>query len=100
MLSLLCENEQHKRKAPTYEKSLLDYFVQAPSGLQSTLIYLPLHSPRSATPKMTDDRFKSAQLVAEFQKRFQSKPTAIIRCPGRVNLIGEHIGSISGVFKC
>lgn len=36
-------------------------------------------------------RFKSKQLSSEFEKRFGAKPKWIVRCPGRVNLIGEHI---------
>jgi galactokinase len=37
------------------------------------------------------DNFKSDLLIKEFESRFQSKPRWIVKCPGRVNLIGEHI---------
>ncbi|KAG8726343.1 galactokinase, partial [Ceratobasidium sp. 428] len=40
-----------------------------------------------------------AHLADEFEKRFGHKPTRIVRAPGRVNLIGEHIDyALFGVF--
>ncbi|QRW03757.1 galactokinase [Ceratobasidium sp. AG-Ba] len=40
-----------------------------------------------------------AHLADEFEKRFGHKPTHIVRAPGRVNLIGEHIDyALFGVF--
>lgn len=40
-----------------------------------------------------------AHLCDEFEKRFGHKPTHVIRAPGRVNLIGEHIDyALFGVF--
>ncbi|KAI6182016.1 hypothetical protein M3Y99_01963100 [Aphelenchoides fujianensis] len=40
---------------------------------------------------MGDDHFKRAFLTAEFEKRFGQPAEWIVRCPGRVNLIGEHV---------
>ncbi|RPD72427.1 Galactokinase [Lentinus tigrinus ALCF2SS1-7] len=37
-------------------------------------------------------------LVEEFEKRFEHKPSYIARAPGRVNLIGEHIDYV--LFGC
>ncbi|VDN24707.1 unnamed protein product [Gongylonema pulchrum] len=31
------------------------------------------------------------ELKDEFRRRFKCPPKYIVRCPGRVNLIGEHI---------
>ncbi|VDM96902.1 unnamed protein product, partial [Onchocerca ochengi] len=31
------------------------------------------------------------ELKDEFEQRFNCSPKYIVRCPGRVNLIGEHI---------
>ncbi|KAF8606393.1 Galactokinase, partial [Ceratobasidium sp. AG-I] len=40
-----------------------------------------------------------AHLADEFEKRFGHKPSHIVRAPGRVNLIGEHIDyALFGVF--
>jgi galactokinase len=30
------------------------------------------------------------RVIDEFERRFEQKPTAVVRAPGRVNLIGEH----------
>lgn len=34
---------------------------------------------------------RARSIVGEFEKRFGSKPSHVVRAPGRVNLIGEHI---------
>lgn len=44
---------------------------------------------------------KTAQLEQEFRKRFQCEPEHIFFCPGRVNLIGEHLDYNGGsVLPC
>ena len=44
---------------------------------------------------------KTEQLVTEFRNRFQREPEHIFFCPGRVNLIGEHIDYNGGkVLPC
>src|SRR6187455_2825954 len=41
------------------------------------------------------------ELIEEFQNRFQQEPGYLFFCPGRVNLIGEHIDYIAGrVMPC
>ncbi|MEO7924871.1 MAG: galactokinase [Chitinophagaceae bacterium] len=41
------------------------------------------------------------ELIEEFRNRFQQEPSAIFFCPGRVNLIGEHIDYNGGqVLPC
>ena len=43
----------------------------------------------------------NAKLVEEFKKRFHKEPVHIFFCPGRVNLIGEHIDYNGGqVMPC
>ena len=41
------------------------------------------------------------KLIQEFHNRFQKEPEQIFFCPGRVNLIGEHIDYNGGkVMPC
>ncbi len=40
-------------------------------------------------------------LIKEFEKRFNNKPQYLFFCPGRINLIGEHIDYNGGkVMPC
>ena len=41
------------------------------------------------------------ELITEFKRRFQKEPEAVYFCPGRINLIGEHIDYNGGkVLPC
>lgn len=55
---------------------------------------IALCSADDAPPQRdADDRQRKRvmQLAQEFERRFHHRPSAIVRAPGRVNLIGEHI---------
>lgn len=54
-------------------------------------IYTSLDQLYSDLGTATNHAVRWNHLVEEFDKRFGRKPTFIVRAPGRVNLIGEHV---------
>lgn len=47
---------------------------------------------------MTDSQTNKEEIYHEFKEVFHKDPSWIIRCPGRVNLIGNHIISLFDSF--
>ena len=65
-------------------------------GFQDYSLALELSAEAPIEAATCDGREPSSAIQASFWSIFQAEPTLLVRAPGRINLIGEHIDYLGG----